>query len=261
MPILRYDPQPRRPPSPQQPVTVNLRSTPANVRVDAHAHTWAQLAFPIRGAMQVAAAGMTWIVPVFRAVWIPPDIMHEVAMLGEVELRTLYIHADAAPLPLDACVVVELSPLLRSLIDALGESGVERRSQLMMQLILEEIRIAPPLSLGLALPRDRRLKALCDALMSDPASPRQLADFARDIGASARTLARLFQTEMNTSFGAWRQQLRLARAIDALGRGIPMEQVAAEVGYANPAAFSTMFKRALGVPPSRFSRAGVNANI
>lgn len=112
------------------------------------------------------------------------------------------------------------------------------------------------MSLGLALPRDRRLKALCDALMSDPASPRQLADFARAIGASPRTLARLFKIEMNTSFGAWRQQLRLARAIGSLGRGMPMEQVAAEVGYANPAAFSTMFKRSLGVPPSRFSRVG-----
>lgn len=95
--------------------------------------------------------------------------------------------------------------------------------------------------------------------MSDPASPRQLADFARAIGASPRTLARLFKSEMNTSFGAWRQQLRLARAIDALGRGMSMDGVAAEVGYANPAAFSTMFKRSLGVPPSRFSRAGAKA--
>lgn len=256
MPRLRYDPQPRRPPSPEQPVTVNLRSAPPNVCVDAHAHPWAQLAFPLRGAMQVAAAGTSWIVPLFRAVWIPPHIVHEVVMLGQVELRTLYIHADAAPLPLDACVVVELSPLLRALIDALGEGSGDFRSQLMMQLILEEIRIAPPLSLGLALPRDRRLKALCDALMEDPASDRRLEGFARQVGASARTLARLFKTEMNTSFGAWRQQLRLARAIDALGRGQPMEQVAAEVGYASPAAFSTMFKRALGVPPSRFSRAG-----
>lgn len=238
-------------------MTVNLRSTPPNVRVDAHTHPWAQLAFPIHGALQVAAAGMSWIVPAFRAVWIPPHIEHEVAMLGQVDLRTLYIHAEATPLPLDACVVVELSPLLHILIDALGEGGNDRRAQLMMQLILEEIRVAPPLSLGLALPRDRRLKALCDAIMDDPAATRQLSDYAREIGASARTLARLFKTEMNTSFGAWRQQLRLARAIDAIGRGQSMEQIAAEVGYANPAAFSTMFKRSLGVPPSRFSRTQV----
>lgn len=144
MPRLRYDPQPRRPPSREQAVTVNLRRAPANVRVEPHAHAWAQLAFPVKGAMQVAAAGMSWIVPVFRAVWIPPHIVHEVAMLGEVEMRTLYIHADAAPLPLDACAVVELSPLLRTLIDALGQGGSDRRSQLMMQLILEEIASRRP---------------------------------------------------------------------------------------------------------------------
>ena len=47
--------------------------------------------------------------------------------------------------------------------------------------------------------------------------------------------------------------VRLARAVDLMGRGLPLAEVAAEVGYAAPAAFSTMFKRALGVPPSRFT--------
>jgi AraC-like DNA-binding protein len=239
-------------------VTVNLRSAPPDVVVPMHRHTWAQLAYPISGAMQVAAAGMSWIVPAFRAVWIPPRIEHEVTMLGRVELRTLYIHADAAPLPLDACAVIEVSPLLRTLSETLGkgadEPADEPRRSLMMRLVLEEMRAAPPLSLGLALPRDRRLKALCEALMADPASPHGLREWAKEVGASERTLARLFLAEMNTSFTAWRQQLRLARALDAIGRGMPLSRVAADVGYDSPAAFSTMFKRALGVPPSRFVR-------
>jgi len=54
------------------------------------------------------------------------------------------------------------------------------------------------------------------------------------------------------SFGAWRQQLRLARALDLIGRGRPLGLVAVELGYASPAAFSAMFKRALGVPPRQF---------
>lgn len=249
-----YDPQPRRPPTPARPITVNLRSTPPDVVVPMHSHAWAQLAYPISGTMQVAAAGTSWIVPAYRAVWIPPRIEHEVTMLGRVELRTLYIHADAAPLSLESCAVVEVSPLLRTLSEALGRDVAEPRRGLMMRLALEEMRAAPPLSLGLALPRDRRLRALCDALMADPASPRGLGDWARQVGASERTLARLFLAEMDTSFAAWRQQLRLARALDAIGRGVPLAQVAAEVGYLSQAAFSTMFKRALGVAPSRFAR-------
>jgi AraC-like DNA-binding protein len=91
--------------------------------------------------------------------------------------------------------------------------------------------------------------------MADPADGRGLAEWAEQVGASERTLARLFQSELDTSFGAWRQQLRLARAVDEISRGLPVAQVAATVGYASQAAFSAMFSRALGVPPSRFGGA------
>lgn len=247
-----FDPLPRRPPSADEPVTVNLRSMPPDVMIPAHRHPWAQLAYPIRGAIRICAAGMAWVVPANRAVWIPPEIDHEVMVLGAVELRTLYIVSAAAPLPLDACTVVDVSPLLRSLGEAIAAGRGDTRHRLMMQLALEEIRIARPLSLGLPLPRDRRLKALCDALMANPADDRGLAEWAEQVGASERTLARLFKSELETSFGAWRQQLRLAKAVDEISRGQALSQVAAAVGYASQAAFSAMFTRALGVPPSRF---------
>lgn len=247
-----FDPLPRRPPSATEPVTVNVRTLPPDVVVPSHRHPWAQLAYPIRGAIRICAAGTAWIVPANRAVWIPPEIDHDVTVLGAVELRTLYISSAAAPLPLDACTVVDVSPLLRALCEAIAEGAGDTRHHLMMQLALEEMRIARPLSLGLPLPRDRRLKTLCDALMADPADGRGLAEWAEQVGASERTLARLFQSELDTSFGAWRQQLRLARAVDEISRGLPVAQVAATVGYASQAAFSAMFSRALGVPPSRF---------
>jgi AraC-like DNA-binding protein len=247
-----FDPLPRRPPSVTEPVTVNVRTLPPDVVVPSHHHPWAQLAYPIRGAIRICAAGTAWIVPANRAVWIPPEIDHDVTVLGAVELRTLYISSAAAPLPLDACTVVDVSPLLRALCEAIAEGVGDTRHHLMMQLALEEMRIARPLSLGLPLPRDRRLKTLCDALMADPADGRGLAEWAEQVGASERTLARLFQSELDTSFGAWRQQLRLARAVDEISRGLPVAQVAATVGYASQAAFSAMFSRALGVPPSRF---------
>ena len=247
-----FDPLPRRPPSATEPVTVNVRTLPPDVVVPSHHHPWAQLAYPIRGAIRICAAGTAWIVPANRAVWIPPEIDHDVTVLGAVELRTLYISSAAAPLPLDACTVVDVSPLLRALCEAIAEGVGDTRHHLMMQLALEEMRIARPLSLDLPLPRDRRLKTLCDALMADPADGRGLAEWAEQVGASERTLARLFQSELDTSFGAWRQQLRLARAVDEISRGLPVAQVAATVGYASQAAFSAMFSRALGVPPSRF---------
>lgn len=250
---LPFDPVPRRAPSAEEPITVNLRRPPPDVAVARHSHSWAQLAVPLTGGMRVSATGMTWIVPSFRAVWIPPHIEHEVVMLGQVELRTLYIAPQSAPLPLAACAVVEVSDLMRALIEALGENRSEpARRDLMIALLLEEMCRAPPLSLGLPLPDDRRLQALCDALIADPAASLDLAAWAVRVGASERTLARLFQRQLKMSFGEWRQQLRLARALDLIGRGRPLGLVASDLGYASPAAFSAMFKRALGVPPSQF---------
>lgn len=254
---LSFDPLPRRAPTAAEPLTVNLRCPPADVAIPRHRHDWAQLAFPLRGGMRVFAAGMAWVVPSFRAVWIPPRIDHEVLMLGRVELRTVYVAPEAAPLPLNVCTVIEVSDLMRALIEALSEAGdASERRELMIGLLLAEMRRAPPLSLGLPLPQDRRLQSLCQALMDDPGSTLGLEEWAARVGASARTLARLFQGELNMSFGAWRQQLRLARALDLIGRGLPLARVAADLGYAGPAAFSAMFKRSLGLPPSRFLREG-----
>lgn len=249
--------RPRRAPSADKPLTVNLRCPPADVLVPTHSHSWAQLAYPLRGGIRVRAAGMAWLVPALRAVWIPPFVEHDVLMLGSVELRTIYIAPEIAPLSLGSCSVIEVSDLMRALFEALGEveqQGAEDylRRQQVTDLLLTEIRRAPPLSLGLPMPQDRRLQSLCDALIADPAREFSLSEWAAQVGASERTLARLFQQELKMSFGAWRQQVRLARALDLISRGQPLGQVASASGYASQAAFSAMFKRALGVSPRQF---------
>lgn len=253
---LRYDPLPRRPPSAAEPVTVNLRKAPADVEIPWHSHDWAQLAYPIAGTIRLSTADTAWIVPPYRAIWIPPRVPHTVVMLGQVELRTLYVDAAAAPLPLDACRVVEISDLMQALSEALAATPTpeEPRRSLMMGLLVAEMRQARPLSLGLPLPQDRRLMALCQALLDEPASDLSLEAWAAQVGASARTLARLFHKELSMPFGAWRQQLRLSRAAALVAQGRSLAEVAGELGYASPSAFSAMFKRAFGEPPSRFFR-------
>ncbi|KUZ89222.1 AraC family transcriptional regulator [Burkholderia ubonensis] len=247
-----YDPFPKLAPTPTEPVMVHLRRPPVDSVIRRHRHSWGQLNCPRFGSIRVSVPGTMWIVPRYRAVWIPPGIEHEVVMQGEVEFHALYVEPTASPLPLDRCAVVEVSRLMRELVNALADDAIaqERRRRMAMSLLVEEIREAPSLPLGLPLPEERRLRALCMAMMEDPGSENTLQDWAPIVGASARTLARLFHTELQTSFGIWRRQLRLARAIDLIGRNVPLADVATEVGYANAPAFSTMFRSALGFPPS-----------
>jgi AraC-like DNA-binding protein len=79
-----------------------------------------------------------------------------------------------------------------------------------------------------------------------------LAQWADEVGASARTLARLFRSELGTNFTLWRQQMRLAHAAPLVARGYPLSRVAAELGYNSQSAFTAMFRRTFGMSPRRF---------
>lgn len=255
MPTLRIDSLPRVAPTPKHPVTVNVRTLPANGHVASHAHAWAQLACTMRGAMRLRAGQTTWIVPPTRAVWIPPRVEHEVTLIGEVELRTVYVDASAAPRGLATCDVIDVSALMRELIEGLANVDWKvnaLRYELLARLLLEEMRAAPTLSLDLRLPTDRRLRALCEALLEEPGASFGLEEWAPKVGASPRTLARLFQQELGMTFGQWRQRVRLAHAAALVSVGRPLSTVAAELGYESASAFSAMFKRALGRSPREF---------
>ncbi|MBI1397353.1 MAG: helix-turn-helix domain-containing protein [Betaproteobacteria bacterium] len=255
MPNRSIDPLPRVAPTPARPVAVNVRMLPANGHVATHAHDWAQLACTLRGAVRIRAGQTTWIVPPTRAVWIPPHVDHEVTLIGEVALRTIYVDASVAPRALDTCDVVDVSPLMQELIEALGESSAEERPvrhELLTRLLLEEMREAPALSLELRLPSDRRLRTLCDAMLEEPGAPFGLDEWAARTGASPRTLARLFQQELGMSFSQWRQRVRLAHAAALVAGGQSLASVAEALGYDSASAFSAMFKRALGQSPREF---------
>lgn len=246
---------PEHAPSPARPVRLIARDLANDALLPAHTHRWHQFLYTSTGVVRVATAEATWVVPPSRAIWIPAGVMHAVAILEEAHMRSLYVLPAQSSLPADACRVIEVSHLLRELIADLGSLPTEadaRRERLVSDLILDELRIAETLRVDLALPRDKRLSALCTALIEDPASTLTLDEWAPRVGASARTLARLFTDELGTTFAAWRQQMRLAHAAPLVARGWPLSRVAAELGYSSQSAFSAMFRRTFGKSPSAF---------
>lgn len=257
MPTRLVDQLPSEIPSPERPVAVNVRDLPPDTRLAAHRHPWAQLACSFSGAIRLRAGDTTWIVPPQSAVWIPPDVEHEVAMLGTVAMRTVYVAAEAATRSLTTCEVIEVSALMRELIAALADPGPQAgpRPRLLSALLLEEIRRAPARSFSVPMPADRRLRSLCESLLADPSTTLTLQEWAPRVGASGRTLARLFVRDLGLTFGQWRQRARLAHAAALIGRGEPLGTVAADLGYESPSAFTVMFKRAFGMTPREFQRA------
>jgi AraC-like DNA-binding protein len=250
-------------------VRLRSRALAMDSHFDPHSHPWAQLAYCASGIVQVTASlgerpgeEITYIVPPSRAVWIAPGARHAVHVLQAAEFRTLYIDASAAPAGWRDCRVIVVSPLLRELVGALEvparQALPKAREDNLTGLVLDEIARADTLELGVPLPHtqtgDKRLRALCEAVLRSPAERATLAEWASDVGASERTLARLFRAELGMSYQQWRQQAVLAHALPLLAQGVAISHVAAASGYASDSAFTAMFKAALGQPPSAFQR-------
>jgi len=227
---------------------------PPGHRIAPHSHRRAQLIFASQGVMTVTTQAGAFVVPVQRAVWMPAGVIHRVESRGAYSMRTLLIR-DAAGLP-DRVFVVTVAPLLRAVILALMDSprdyppdGPEAR---LAAVALDLIAALPVAPLHLPMPSDPRLRSLASRLVADPADNRSLEDWARDAAASARTLARLFSAETGMTFRAWRRQARLLRALEMMAAGQSITTVAFDVGYESPSAFTAMFRRALGVTPTRY---------
>jgi len=252
--ILPTDIEGRTPPSAAHPVRLYTRQMEANTRFPRHTHPWAQVAYSHNSVLRVQAGDTAWVVPPSRAIWIPPGIEHEVWVVEAAFLRTLYADPSVVTGTLAQCRVMEVSPLLRELIAAMDvhQPLSAAREQALATLILDELRRSAPLPLDLPMPADKRLRALCERVMADPGTSLTFDALARDVGASARTLARHFRDELGVSFSQWRQQAVLASAIPMMSQGMPLSRVAMALGYNSQSAFSAMFRRAFGQSPSAF---------
>lgn len=251
--VLLLDIPPKVAPTREHPIRVRARPMPAGERIAWHMHPWAQLAYASRGVMRVAVEGCTWMVPPSRAIWVPPRVPHEVVVIEAAYQRTLYIDESVVPPGLDACRVVDVSGLLREAIAALDADSLDAaRERLLGTLALDEITRSEPLPLSVPMPTEKRLRALCEALLANPGNADSLEYWAATVGASTRTIARLFRLELGMSFSQWRQQAVLARAIPLLNRGRALSQIAHELGYQSQSAFSAMFRRAFGESPRAF---------
>lgn len=235
-------------------VTYHCPEYPAGHFVPMHRHLRAQLLYAVSGIMTVVTEEGTWTVPPQQAVWIPPETGHEVRMPCAVSMRSLYIHRDSVETLPSICRVVEVTPLLRELIARLVTPSARSAAQVtrLMAVLVDEVMALRSPPLHLPAPRDARLRSITDVLVDDPADARDLGTWSAMVGASERTLARLFRKETGMGFRAWRQQLRLLTAIERLAAGDDVTCVALDLGYRSPSSFIAMFKRALGETPGRY---------
>jgi AraC-like DNA-binding protein len=207
--------------------------------------------------MRVTTDAGTWLAPPGRSLWVPPGTSHSAGYSeASAVIRVPIPSPSVLGLPHE-CRLVEVTPLLRELaVEAVrlscGGVGEDEDLALITALIVRQIqRPAGRLALFIPHGEDPRVRRVTRILLADPGNRSMIDDFAAVAGASSRTLARLFVAETGMSFTRWRDHLRVTVAVERLLRGQSITETALDLGYQTASAFTTMFKRILGLSPGR----------
>lgn len=232
------------------------RTYPRGLHIEPHSHDWAQVLYAVAGVMWVEVGHQALVVPPQRAVWLPPGTVHSIRMMSAVEMRNLYLRKRDVKHLTKRPDVFEINGLLRELITTIAEREAERDDEyldLAYRFVALELAHANRYSLRIPLPdgTDRRLEVLCRAVIENPSVDISFEQHAASVGASVRTLARLFSRSLGIGFAEWRRQVQLAIAVSRLAEGQSVSTIARALGY-QPSSFSDMFRRELGTSPSEF---------
>lgn len=219
-----------------------------------HRHARGQLLFTRRGCTRITLADQLCLLPPSRAAWIPPQVVHRAVMQQSVDYRSIYLTPQLSSELPKQVAVIEVSPLLRAVLEPMAMAAFDTdwsqgKYAHLLGLCLIEMCDAVYQPMLLPLPRDKRLAAL---LSSSERLPPELQVLVTQVGASSKTIGRIFQRETGMGYQQWRQQWRLMRAIELLATGRSISYSAFELGFASDSVFIAFFKSMTGTTPKAY---------
>lgn len=226
--------------------------------ISSNGHDMGVLQLPLTGALVVSSTQGHWVVGTGSVLWLAPRTAYKLHMLGKVRLRSLYLSPATTCEIAEKSCMLHVTSLMRELISeaaGLCDRMGERRVHLLVAALLEELRHSNVGKPQLLAPRDPRLVRICTHIQQQLDDAKTLQEWAMEIGCDPRTLYRLFVQELGMPFVQWRQHVRLQMAMGWLAAGRAIVDVAFDLGYQNQSAFTTMFRRNLGMAPSEFVKA------
>ncbi|EGR1093560.1 AraC family transcriptional regulator [Vibrio cholerae] len=219
-----------------------------------HQHQKGQLLFAPQGCIRFALDDSICILPPTKAVWIPSGTRHRAIMTNVVAYRSIYFDCHAFKCP-DHITMIEVNALLKALIDKMALWSWDTPQESMNNtttLFWEEFYAAQRQTFHLPLPTNRRFKVFRKQLMQATFFAPDLVSLANSVGASSKTVTRLFKAETGMSYQEWKQQWRLLKAIELLSKETPVNQVSDWLGFSSDSAFIAFFKKQTGQTPLSF---------
>lgn len=219
---------------------------------------WGKLLFPVSGVADFTIAGERYVSPPAYAIWIPPEVLHDSRTPNATRYASVYVRRDlCCGLP-DFPSTLSLSLLIRAIVADFAMRDVTypitAEDERLCRVLLDQLRLAPRHESYLPSSDDPLLSPLLSALRNAPGDRRSLAEWARVVNTTERTLSRRCQTSLGLSFHEWRQRLKLVTALTLLEAGTPVKVVSQQLGYSATSAFIAMFHQLTGMSPTRMIR-------
>ncbi|MEM9607857.1 MAG: helix-turn-helix domain-containing protein [Actinomycetota bacterium] len=207
------------------------------------------LLWPEVGSTHVRTGRFSMFVSQPFGLWLPAQLSYTVS--GQHSLWVARFVAGTCPEAWTRHGTFTLSDVIAPALIGISRQPRRPWSRQLLSAVVDSLHDAltlnPP---PLPFPDDARARQVADELSADPAIPWEVADWAAHVGASERTLRRLFVQETGMPFAAWRRRLRLQRGIQSLTEGLTVAEVAAQCGYRSPDAFARAIRTATGRLPS-----------
>jgi len=240
---------------PPNPVSFRTENYGAGTVFPKKSQPWGELNYALIGVCEFDIEGARYLSPPHYAIWLPPDTMHGAHNQHDLRYVTVYVErALCADLP-DKPSTVSISPLLKAILADFAARDItipETAEDLRLaQVLIDQIRLAPRCESYLPLSDDPLLGPVLSALQANPGDRHSLAEWARRMGTTERTLSRRCQEDLGLSFNEWRQRLKLVAALSMIEAGEPVHRIAAQLGYSNASAFIAMFRRLTGTSPTQ----------
>ncbi|MFC7891697.1 AraC family transcriptional regulator [Streptomyces sp. NPDC057381] len=217
-----------------------------------HSHPWHELLWSEHGTSTAVVGSQVWCVTPTLGLWMPAGQPHSASAVAGTAYRAHFFrHGTVSALP-DVPVAVEITPLLRLLMERLEEPDLSTASRAVTEAMVLDVLRPSPRALLVQLPTSSLLRPIVDVVRADPADQRTLTGWATALGCSTRTLTRAFRAETGTTFARWVASVRAQHAVRLLARGFEVDVVAEAVGYRSASAFGAAFRRTTGMTPGRF---------
>jgi len=224
-----------------------------------HQHSWHQILYPLKGMLKTQSDDVQFYLPHHRALFIPADTVHESWVLNKTTMLGIYLKPNKNREIPNTSRVIEVSNFFRELILHLQSVVVitEKESQEQSRLIdvlYDQIWLDQAIELQMPMPKDRRLMPIVNALLENPSNELTLKNWSVYVGASERTLSRLFKNEVQLSYPLWRQKLRLIASLHLLEQDMTVQNAAHQVGYYSCSAFIEAFKQTFKLTPQQYKK-------